>query len=260
MNKYIVVAVFSFFFIVNGFSQKSPSEYSFVVIPDQYEFQFEKDQYQLNSLTKFLFNKHGFNAFFNTELPNVDRCDGLWAEVISEQGFIWTKMHIILRDCKGNEVFKSFEGRSKLKVYSKAYQEGLRRAFESIEALRVKQKELVTFDVSADTSGTAEPNTNNRSESEIKISEEISTEAIDINDTVYENNGAQFVLKSAKNGYILFEKTADGLKNKGSFMMKSGNVMLFTDEAGNEFPSYFNANKNLVIETSFQKLLFTAVN
>ena len=42
-----------------------------MVISEQFEFQTEKDKYQLNSLTKFLFNKYGFHAFFNAEVPEM---------------------------------------------------------------------------------------------------------------------------------------------------------------------------------------------
>jgi len=53
----------------------------------------EDDQFQLNSLTKFLLNKHGFNALFNTEVPdNVRRCDGLWAEVLKTSGLVYTNL------------------------------------------------------------------------------------------------------------------------------------------------------------------------
>jgi len=141
MMRYLLLLTFVLAFIPNTQAQKEPGEFEFVVVPDQYSFLFEKDQYQLNSLTKFLFNKHGFNAYFNTELPNIDRCAGLYADVIRDNGMVWTKLTVELRDCKGNLIFKSIEGRSKLKEYQKAYSEALRVCFESIQALEVQQPE-----------------------------------------------------------------------------------------------------------------------
>jgi len=83
MMKNLVVFALVFCFISVGFSQESLSDYSFVVVPEKYDFVSEADKYQLNSLTKFLFNKHGFNAYFDREMPDVRRCDGLWALNIS---------------------------------------------------------------------------------------------------------------------------------------------------------------------------------
>ena len=139
MMRYLLLLLFVFAFTTNTQAQKVPSDFEYVVVPDQFSFLFEKDQFQLCSLTKFLFNKHGFNAYFATELPNVDRCSGLYADVIRDNGFVWTKLYVELRDCKGNLIFRSIEGRSKLKEYGKAYNEALRVCFESIAALEVDQ-------------------------------------------------------------------------------------------------------------------------
>lgn len=141
MTRYALLLFFVFAFTANIQAQKVPSDFEYVVVPDQYSFLFEKDQFQLCSLTKFLFNKNGFNAYFATELPNVDRCAGLYADVIRDNGFVWTKLFVELRDCEGNLIFRSIEGRSKLKEYGKAYSEALRICFESIAALDVQQPE-----------------------------------------------------------------------------------------------------------------------
>ncbi|NND62031.1 MAG: hypothetical protein HKN48_02435 [Flavobacteriaceae bacterium] len=141
MSKYLVLIVACLLLSVNTFAQKGPNDYSFVVVPERFDFQAEKDQFQLNSLTKFLFNKHGFNAYFNAELPNVSRCDGLWADVQREDGFVWTRLTVILNDCNGDEVYRSSIGKSKDKEYKKAYFEAMRQAFESIEAEQFQQPE-----------------------------------------------------------------------------------------------------------------------
>jgi hypothetical protein len=129
-----------------SFTQSNLNDYSFVAIPERFDFLTEKDQFQLNSLTKFLFDKHGFHAYFLSELPNVRRCDGLWAEVEGTPGFIRAKIEVVLKDCNGVELFRTQEGKSKDKDFKKAYYESLRTAFKSIEGLNVQQKELVLFD------------------------------------------------------------------------------------------------------------------
>ena len=69
MNKLIIAFVFSLAFVFSGYSQKEKlSNYSFIVVPKKFDFQFSDDQYQLNSLLKFLFNKHGFHDYFYQRL------------------------------------------------------------------------------------------------------------------------------------------------------------------------------------------------
>ncbi len=56
MKNFYVLVFFFLFSIPTSFSQKTLSDYSYVVVSEQFSFQNEKDKYQLNSFTKFLFN------------------------------------------------------------------------------------------------------------------------------------------------------------------------------------------------------------
>lgn len=268
MMKYLVVLALVFCFISVGFSQESLSDYSFVVVPEKYDFVNEMDKYQLNSLTKFLFNKHGFNAYFDREMPDVRRCDGLWAVVNGKPGFIWTQVYIILNDCSGKEIFRSEVGKSKLKEFSKTYTAALRNAFLSIEELGVQQKEPVIF-------GTDESKVQVKDDSPSEVLKEISPETevpksvpiatvivppvISGSAALFTNNGANFVLEENKNGYTLYQQMETGNKVKGTLVQKNNETYQFVDTSGNIFNCYFDSEKNLVIETSFQKIIFEAV-
>ena len=124
-------------------AQKRLSDYSFVVVPDKFEFLSKANQYQLNDMTKYYLAKNGFNTYYFSELPSVDNCDGLWADVESTSGFTRTKMMVVLKDCKGNEVYRGETGASKQKDYKKSYQDALRKAFLSFEELHLQQKDVV---------------------------------------------------------------------------------------------------------------------
>lgn len=144
--KYLIISVI-FFFSTTAIDHLAAQEerlstFDYVVIPDRFDFQYERDQYQINSLLKFLFNKHGFHAFFPSELPDVSRCDGLYAEIQQVNGFVWTEVSIRLLDCDGILFYQTKSGRSKLKDFAKAYSESIRMAFESIEILGVRQGPL----------------------------------------------------------------------------------------------------------------------
>ncbi len=124
------------------FSQQSLNDYKYMIVPKKYDFLKSDDQYQLNSLTKFLFKKEGFKTIFDSdsksqELAN-NPCLGLISKVKSNSGLFSTKIVVELVNCKNEVVYTSNEGKSKQKDYKKAYQEALRNAFESISLLDYK--------------------------------------------------------------------------------------------------------------------------
>lgn len=139
MIKKIIFSIF-LFLAINAFSQqKNINNYKYVIIPTQFEWLSSPDKYQVNSLTKFLFKKYGFTAFFTNEgFPkdlSLDRCLALTANIIDGSGMLNIKNSIILRDCSNNIIFTSKEGKSKNKDYKKAYHEAIRKAFVSIQKL-----------------------------------------------------------------------------------------------------------------------------
>lgn len=123
---------------VVGFSQ-SVNDYAYVIVPEKYDFLKSADQHQLNSLTKFLFNKYGFEAYMEEdEKPfNVREraCDALYVDLEEESNFISTRLAILLEDCDGKVVYKAIQGKSKKKDFKQAYHEALRNAFVEIEQL-----------------------------------------------------------------------------------------------------------------------------
>uniref|UniRef100_UPI0040485884 hypothetical protein n=1 Tax=Polaribacter sp. TaxID=1920175 RepID=UPI0040485884 len=132
----ILLLMFSTFM----FAQNSLNSYKYVVVSDKFDFLKEADKYQTSSLTKFLFNKYGFNAFLNSEvLPddlNSNRCSALFADVKESSSFMRTKVSVVLKDCNNRIVFTSKEGSSKEKDFKDAYHEALREAFLSVEKLK----------------------------------------------------------------------------------------------------------------------------
>ncbi|MFK7834472.1 MAG: hypothetical protein AB8B52_14450 [Winogradskyella sp.] len=139
MFKKIIFAVSFIVLSLLGNAQKNINYYKYVIIPKSFEFSKGEDQYQLNSLLKFLFNKHGYEAYFLDELPEdlkKDRCLGLMAEVSNdESGMFKTKLGIALKDCFENVLMTSKIGESRLKQYDKAYNQALRDAFETFQNL-----------------------------------------------------------------------------------------------------------------------------
>ncbi len=139
-TKYIITII-AFLLISNVFAQSNLNDYKYVIVPKKYDFFKSADQYQVNSLTKFLLEKENFKVFFNDNLPedlSKNRCLGLYANILENKSMFKTKLIVELKDCNNKTVFKSKEGASKEKDYKKSYHEALRDAFNSFKGINYK--------------------------------------------------------------------------------------------------------------------------
>ena len=150
MNKSFSISLFLIFSFSILFAQKSINSYKYILVPKQYEFQKSPDQHQLNSLTKFLFERAGFTVFYTDDsFPEdlaANRCLALMASVNNNSGMLSTKMNIELLDCYSNKIFSTKEGMSREKEYKKAYQEAIRSAFVDIENLKYAYDDTLAAD------------------------------------------------------------------------------------------------------------------
>ena len=124
------------------FSQANLNDYKYVIVSKKYDFLKEADQYQLNSLSKFLFNKYGFQALMEGENYPQDliqnRCLALKSDLIKDSGMFKTKLKIELTDCYDQVVYTSPIGESREKEYKTAYTEATRNTFKHLELLNYK--------------------------------------------------------------------------------------------------------------------------
>lgn len=146
---------------------QSVNDYKYVIVPEEFDFLKSPDQYQVNSLTKFLFNKYGFEAYLKRDQKPynklTDPCKILYANVTGKATFIKTTLEVTLKDCNDQVIFKTSEGRSKNKDYKKAYHAALREAFYDIEALKY------SYDPSA---GVEERQVSEQTKSEVVVNNE----------------------------------------------------------------------------------------
>jgi len=116
--------------------EKKVNNYKFIVVPDQFDFLKQKDEYKTSSLTKFLLKKNGFTAVLNSEQYPKDLidnpCSGLKALVLDKSSVFKIKVIIELRDCSNRLLYTSKEGVSKLKEFKKGFQEAVRNAHASM--------------------------------------------------------------------------------------------------------------------------------
>jgi len=127
---------------VAAYSQATINNYKYVLVPEKYDFLKEDNQYGLNITTKLLLQQKGFTAFMDEEtLPAellANKCNALRADVVQKKGLFVTNLTLLLKDCQGNVIFKSKEGKSREKEFMAAYNLALRDAFTTLNDTEYK--------------------------------------------------------------------------------------------------------------------------
>lgn len=253
MIRISLILIFFLTLIIDSNAQKNINTYKYVVVPQKYDFLREKDQYQLNSLTKFLFEKYGFTAFMQNEtFPDdlkVQGCNALYANVIKKQGLMAVKLTVELIDCKGNRIYESIEGKSRKKKYKDAYHQALRNAFKGVQMLRYSYKETPS---KKKTSTTPLPEKNEVADvaktTQLPTQESSRDKVVGSpsNESKYTFGDTQYRFKKQEYGYELFETDKNNPIGK---LYKSPNRKNYIVSAGDLSGSgYFDAYGNFVLE------------
>jgi len=130
---------FLFLFCFSGYAQNELNPYKYIIVPKQYDFLKKENQYRVNSMTKYLFEQDGFTTLYQgDEYPadlNANPCLAATAIVLNESSAFTTKLVLMLKDCRDKEIFRTVEGKSKIKEFDKTYIDALKKSFVSIQNL-----------------------------------------------------------------------------------------------------------------------------
>ena len=135
-KKYLLLVLFISF---SGFAQ-SVNDYQYVVVPTKFVSLKDNDKYRLNTSTKLLLEKYGFKTFMSTDdIPGeIVDCKRLFADLVTNNDLMTTKVKIVLKDCRERVVFETDYGKSREKDYAIAYNQAFREAAKSFERLNYK--------------------------------------------------------------------------------------------------------------------------
>jgi hypothetical protein len=254
MIRYLLLSI-TLLLASNTISQNTNmSDYSYVVVPEQFDFLRGRDQFQINTMTKFYLDKYGFNAYMADTAPNANRCDGLYANVEELNTIFGTKLQLVLKDCNEREIYRGQEGKSKYKEWDKSYQDALRKAFISLKTLQVKQKDVVLLtNTTNNTIVTKETKPNSATDelTKPKVSRVSGNLLPDAKFSNYSNSGKTYLLRKTAEGYSLYEESAtaaDGLLLKGKIIVMD-NVVKYMDTSGNVADASFDPSGNLIVKT-----------
>lgn len=235
--------------------------YQYVVIPTEFDFQKEPNQYQLNELLKFLFEREGFKAFLDNEaIPSElssNACKGLRARVKNESGLFRTRLVIELKDCNNREVLKTQEGVSRDKEYQQAFHEALRAAFQSISELNYEyEAEDKVVEVTAVPRVQEDKEVKGEVEQELPVEEKdpvevdgkktIENDGVDAKRLLFQKDGSQFFLEKIPSGYNLYQK---GMAEPFASLIKSsaGESFIYASVTAKGMAN-FDRNGNLTVE------------
>jgi len=134
---------FALMFAIGAFAQeKTINDHKYLIVPRKFEFFREPNKYNMNELTKMVFEKYGFTVFYTDQkLPDelaLDRCKAVYGDLLNDSGMLATNVYIQIKDCNGKVLYKSERGNSKAKDYKKAYTEALREASHSLVSLNYR--------------------------------------------------------------------------------------------------------------------------
>ncbi len=117
------------------------NDYKYIIVPKKFDAYKTENKHQTSTMIKHLFTQKGFNAVYDDELPedlSRDRCLGLLVNLEDNSSMFSTKTVLVMRDCTSNEIFRTLEGRSKVKDYRAAYSEAIEKSFSSFDGLQYK--------------------------------------------------------------------------------------------------------------------------
>lgn len=259
-----IIFIFTLFSVMLGTAQSSVNGYKYVIVPKKFDFLKKENQYQVNALTKFLFEKYNFSTVYADDLPvdiEENSCLALRADVKDNSNMFTTKLNMELTNCRGEVVFASEEGKSKEKDFKTAYHDALRKSFLSVEALDyaydpsmsiASRRRTVTTTPPAETR--TETPTPAQSASGLKgqqkaiekVKNTVAQSAVTKNKSVLYaqplENGYQLVDSSPKVIFVLQNTSADNV-----FIIKDKNGML-TQKDGKWIAEYYEGGERVVQE------------
>lgn len=239
--------------VLSSFSQSSINDYKYVIVPDKYDFLNKADEYQLNSLSKYLFNKHGFVAIMaNEPMPEdliKNGCLALTADVLKDGGVFKTKLQIELKNCRKEVVYLSHYGESREKSFKVAYTMAIRQAFDFLSSLNYKYKPVENLNSSSEPVITS-TSIVAASESTIK-SETIKSEAI----IDSKNTSEILYAQPTSNGYQLVDSTPKVLYT----LIFSGKKDFYMVK-GKDASVYKLDDKWVIAESINEELIVTILN
>ena len=224
MKNFSILALV--FLSINSFAQQNKA----IIISNKYEFQKEKNTYNINNMLKAILVSNNYQVFFEDEVLPAEiaqnRCNALTGVLLDISNLFVTKLKFQILDCNNNLLFETEEVRTKEKDIQNAY----------IETIKLLSPELKKY------SGTVIQEKDVVATPELDETLKISEFKTYLNCKLRQTLGDPVteVLDSNNNLLLLLQKT----KNSNVFIASRDNVIGVFTKSGNKsvFEYYFEGN------------------
>ena len=120
------------------YGQENLNDYKYIIVPKKFEGFKEQNAHQTSTLVKHFLTKNGFLVIYDDAFLdelNTNRCLALVTSLLDESSSFSTKTTVVLKNCKGEIVFKTKQGTSREKDYKTGYSEAIKQAMVSFESV-----------------------------------------------------------------------------------------------------------------------------
>lgn len=121
-----------------------------IIISNKYEFQKEKNTYNINTMLKAILVSNNYQVFFeDEELPfeiAQNKCNALTGVLIDNSNLLVRKIKFQIRDCRNNLLFETAEVKTREKDIQNAYIETIKLLspeLKKYDATVIQEKEVV---------------------------------------------------------------------------------------------------------------------
>jgi len=242
MKKYLLLVVMFLGLTVEA--QKELNAYKYIVIPSQFDFQKEANEYGVNLLLKYKFQQLGFETYLDTDdLPQevlTNTCLSVYPVLHAKSNMFKTIVSIELFDCTKKSLYITQEGSSNSKNTKVSYNESIREALNSFQGYKLEFAPVEKNNVIADSvmqSRATDKNDVKNNEDVMSVKEVIFSDEGNVYKLI-KKSLMFFEIQNVKTKEIIGEMIASGFK-KGVFHIK------FNDEIGF---CYYGENGNLIME------------
>lgn len=116
--------LFMVLFSITSFAQKQA-----IIISSKYDFQKEKNTYNINNMLKAILVSNNYQVYFDDAILPMEiaqnRCNALTGVLVDNSNMFLTKLKFQIKDCQNNLVFETAEVKSKNKDIQTGYIEAI---------------------------------------------------------------------------------------------------------------------------------------
>jgi len=146
-----ILLLFIVLLSITSFAQKQT-----IIISSKYDFQKEKNAYNINNMLKAILLSNNYEVYFDDEVLPIEiaenRCAVLTGILVDKSNMFLTKMQFQIKDCQNKIVFETAEVKSKEKDIQAGYVEAVRLLSPELKKYKVEllQKKEVAIQKSSE--------------------------------------------------------------------------------------------------------------